>query len=170
MSSNLPIKLGRAATLVVAAIFAIMTLYWPREPFGPAEVIQSRGPLNLAEAKLLSGLPYPDSAKNIRFARFSQWVAYETFVRFEAPEADCIAFAERIMVAYDREHARSAPVKLGTFEGPIDRSIASSSHLDTHWFDVQAIRHGIVGGSGPSHSPKVWIDTARGVCYYKQTD
>ena len=37
-------------------------------------------------------------------------------------------------------------------------------------FEVQAIRHGIAGGSGPHHSPKVWIDTDRGVCYYKQTD
>ena len=107
---------------------------------------------------------------NIRVARFSQWTAYEIFVRFEAPKADCVAFAERIIAAHDREHARSAPVAFAEFEGPVERSVASTPHLETEWFDIQAIRHGVVGGSGPSHSPKVWIDTDRGVFYYKQTD
>ena len=56
------------------------------------------------------------------------------------------------------------------FPGRLTVRLVSSTLLETDWFDVYAIQDGMEGGSGPSHSPKVWIDTARGNFYYKQHD
>ena len=170
-SKNLHMKLGLSAAIVVAIIPVVLFLIWFREPFGSAEIIQSRKPLSVAEARRLSLLPYPDSSSNIRFAHFRQWIGHETFVRFEAPAEDCVAFAEKVLLRRQARHTpNQRPVASRSSTDLLTIRSHSSSDLNTDWFDVQSIRQGMEGGHGPSHSPKLWIDMERGVCYYMQTD
>jgi hypothetical protein len=168
-----------AAILAVVFLLAIPTyliIQWIREPFGPAEYFQSREPLSVAEARKLTGFPFPSSARNIRFAHFRHWVGYEDFVRFEAPSKDCITFAEQVIAAKKSPGDDKPADQLAEFGWHVDRPIATCRELNIDWFDVEKInrgttgKRGMVGGRGPSHAPKVWIDLERGVCYYWSHD
>jgi hypothetical protein len=156
---QLLIVFGCLALAGVAAISGLMILSWLSHPFGSATVIQSQRPLGLAEARRLTGLDFPDSAKAIRFAHFSEMTARETFLRFEANPADCVAYAERMI------HR-----KLSRSNGPVTRPFASSSILETDWFDPLVIRNGMGGSLDPRRGPMVWVDMDRGVFYFMQTD
>lgn len=136
-------------------------------PFGTAEIVQSRDPLSLNDAKRLTGLPLPDSAKNIRYAKFHQWIAYEAFVRFEAPKHDCVAFAESIISEAGEERPGTIAIALKRFADADPRiRTPTSSHLDIQWFDVGLIQDGLAADG----NPQVWVDLKRGLCYYWQHD
>jgi hypothetical protein len=38
------------------------------------------------------------------------------------------------------------------------------------WFDPENIKSGVEAGKRDSHTPKIWINTARGVFYFQYTD
>lgn len=167
-SLGCPIKLG---CLFAGLIPVLLILNCLRNPFG-AEVIRSERPMSLAEARAIFRHPYPDSAKNIRYAHFREWIGYETFLRFEAPVEDCLAFAEKIIADSHAYHGITDPLKpqLNPLKGPVEHSLVKSQDLKNDWFDIENIHQGLESRNGPSHSPKVWIDTERGVCYIWEHD
>ncbi len=166
-SRNLSIWVGLRLLAIGLAIPAMLVVGRLLDPFRRVDVFQSRVPLSLAEARNISQLPFPDSAKSIWYASFSQFVAYEAIARFEAPVADCLAFADRVVAESDAEARGAERSKL---DGLGDGSIAEPSLLKADWFDIQSMGRGVARGSGPHRGPKVWIDMQRGVCYYMRTD
>jgi hypothetical protein len=144
--------------LIIIAPLALVA-NWLREPFGGATLLLSQRPLTVDEARQQFAFDYPDSARRVRFASFSQWVAYEAILRFEAPADDCIAVAKRVTSA-----------GLVKIEGPSKERAFTSPHFRSEWFDPESIATGFSGGARGHRSPKVWVDTDRGVFYYLVTD
>jgi len=132
-------------------------------------VWQTSGPVTLQEASGRCPIPLPATAKNIQYAAYSHWAAYEAFVRFEAPATDCLAHVDAIIkMSPPYDH----PIKLM----PIDPSCLVlkmsdlPSAMKTSWFDLQRIKRGQWGGGGGSYWPQVWVDEDNGVFYYHITD
>ena len=47
-------------------------------------VTESRGPIDASKAESITGQKLPPGAKNIRAARYSQWIEYAQYLRFKA--------------------------------------------------------------------------------------
>jgi hypothetical protein len=126
----------------------------------------------------------PESASNVEFAFYGEWVALTELIRFEAPVEDCIATAQRWIEAYNKDNPnrtvqgiRSLPdvvgvTKLG--DGPeipvYGWPDIGTGPLQATWFKPQEIRQGVVAGNIGSHQPTIWVDTDNGVFYYRYTD
>jgi hypothetical protein len=149
----------------------LRVLIGPFPPYGEATVIESHGRLDLSEARQQFEFDYPESAHDIQFACYYEWIAIEEFVRFAAPVDDCVAFAEATIAQHNEAHpdrpARElCPIaEAGDFPEP-----ARSTALSIAWFNPKAIRQGFAGGNIGSHTPQLWVDTERGIVYYKYTD
>jgi hypothetical protein len=141
-------------------------LTWRLDPFAGATIVQSTRPISREEAGRLTAFRFPKSARNIRFAHFREWVACETFLRFEAPVDDCLVCARDLLAAHNSRNPGQPIARLRGLTLPVDRGDASSSVLDTSWFDVNSIQRGQEGGISSSRMPRIWVDTERGVFYY----
>lgn len=146
--------------LALLAAFAVGLM----KPFGGASLKQSQGPISLAEARGLWAFDFPDSAHDIQFYAFSEWIAHETLVRFEAPVEDCIATARRVLKAH-HEGDELAEIEPGT-----DAHVYANGRHKAPWFDPESIRSGRKPAGPGYHRPMVWVDTERGVFYYLNTD
>ncbi|MEN6449717.1 MAG: hypothetical protein ABFC96_04420 [Thermoguttaceae bacterium] len=143
------------------------------EEMSRATVAQSSGPLTVEQARRQTAFSFPDSAKNIQFATYRQWVATLDFVRFEAPVSDCCDTARKIIASHNKKNPDRKVLGLR----PLDRTNrnqpmaeSNTSPLSAPWFDPQTIRKGLVAGETHSDTPSIWIDTQRGVFYYQYTD
>ncbi|MDY7011409.1 MAG: hypothetical protein SVV80_11765 [Planctomycetota bacterium] len=128
------------------------------------------GPVPLAEANGCP-IPLPGSARNIQFYKWRQWNLFVEYVRFEASPQECLGHMQKVL-----EHWRSvfsAP-DYPDHEPPKDieetPTEALGEQFDVTWFDVQNIRKGKIAGGGGSGVPMIWVDTERGVFYYRLTD
>jgi hypothetical protein len=161
----LPMAILGGALLGFVGLCAWVT--WELERY---DLVESGGPVDLAEARRRLPFDYPDSAHHIRFASFSQFVAFEMLIRLEAPIEDCRAVAERVIAEHNARHPDRivpdlAAIGQDAHDPPID-----SAHFRTDWFDIAAIGNGLVGGKRGSHTPQVWVDLDRGVFYYLIND
>ena len=94
-------------------------------------------------------------------------------MRFEAPKEDCLATVAKAVEAYHYSGMTpDAVVELSQI-----RTIATGrDHLKevadfpVPWFDPENIKEGVEAGKRGSYTPKIWIDTKRGVFYFQYTD
>ena len=125
----------------------------------------------LAQAQKEFQFPLPPNAKNISYGLWSCGIGHEEYVRFEAPPETCLAHVAVVLEAYSpKEKVASQPSlpatsKITAIPGPW-----TSQEIDISWFDVQNIRNGVTAGSFGSQLPMVWVDTDRGVFYFRLTD
>jgi len=129
---------------------------------------QSNGPVSRALAKGHCVLDLPSSAHNVQYASIVGGVQYtEAFVRFEAPAPDCLAYASGLL-------AKSSPSK-PSLPAPTLQPTShparpgNDSKLHVEWFDIENIAEGVTAGEHTSE-PQIWIDTKRGIFYYRATD
>jgi len=93
-------------------------------------VTESHGVITAAKAESITGLKLPSEAMNIRTARYSQWVNYAEFVRFEAPVNVCLRCALKITPRQAMKPTDEYDLKYAAGAG---RSAAFS---DFTWFDL----------------------------------
>lgn len=132
---------------------------------------QTTKPLGLEEAGRKCPIPLPKEAKNIQYARYSDWAVHQSFVRFEVPHEIGVAHVEKVF----REHARRMKWR---FRSPTERAITKpprlsltpASDLRIGWFAIGSIRHGKTYGELNSWQPQVWIDTNRNLFFFCLTD
>ena len=135
-------------------------------------VIHSDHPLSLAEVKGMK-FPFPATATNIQFAEYQEFIAYEFVVRFEAPKQDCLATVAKVVEAFHSSGMSSDALADLSQVQPITldrRHIEKVANLPVPWFDPEKITVGVEAGKWESHTPRIWIDTARGVFYFQYTD
>jgi hypothetical protein len=141
-------------------------------------IIQSVQPESVEQARQnisASIMRLPDSAKNVQYAFYAEWIAVLQLVRFEAPVQDCRAVAEEIVAKHNAEHADRPIPGLRRID-PTGRDShlptfpISTEPLSAPWFNPETIQSGLVAGQFGSHTPLVWIDTKRGVLYYYYSD
>jgi|SRR5882672_3461584 len=130
-------------------------------------------PISLEEAEKTFTFPFPRSASNIQFACYKEFLACTILVRFEAPSADCIAavpaaldyqgFAEINKLSDEARVLR--PVSKMFFDKTQD-----TGPLVVPWFNPDQIGVGLETGFAGSYEQKVWIDTERGIFYYRLCD
>lgn len=164
-----------ASAFIVGLIVLVgggLVLYLAFRP----DITQSVQPETVEQARKhdvsMIGIPLPDSAKNVQYAFFSQWIALLELVRFEAPEEDCRAVAEAIVAKYNVECPdRKIPGlrSINCVPEP-DQPTVGRELLSAPWFTPQTIRTGLVAGACGGRQPMVWIDTQRGVLYYRRAD
>ena len=131
-------------------------------------VIQTPHPVSVASAKDCP-IPLPSAARRVEYGLYSEWIAYEAYVRFEAPVADCRLHALRLLTAYNKANP-DHPVPTEFTPVTEHPSLFASHELNLAWFDPQQIAHGSEAGAIGSHTPKIWIDESRGIFYYRLTD
>ncbi len=151
--------------LVVAVTFALL---W-QTPLIP-RYSSSGGPVSVERARRRCPIPLPASARNVQYKTFRFWVAYEEYVRFEAPVEDCVA---HVPVVIRQWNADSPSDLRQTSETPQPLEQAPRHPgmlLDVPWFDVENIKKGLSAGAGGPLVPTVWVDSQRGVFYYMVTD
>jgi hypothetical protein len=157
--------------LIIGILVAYITVGY--FPFAMTSVIvQSHRPETVQEARKHIDFEFPDSAKNIQYAYFSAFHAFDEVLRFEAPPADCRAIAERIIAKYNLDNPGSAVGALHkldpTLQDPSEHGRpVVSPELSAPWFDPNTIRSGLVGGVNEGDGPKIWIDTERGIFYFQ---
>ena len=150
-----------AALLVVA--YSVWAIGFPHRDY-------TSGPVTLAEAKDCP-IPLPDSARNIQFYTWRQLNLFVEYVRFEAPPQDCLGHVQAVLEDWrnkfdDSTYPNPAPLK-DIEETPRE---TCAKQYDITWFDVRNIRTGKAAGGGGSGIPMIWVDTERGVFYYRLTD
>jgi len=130
-------------------------------------------PISLQEAKKIFTFPFPKSASNIQFACYTEFLAYDVVVRFEAPSADCVAAVPAILdyegfakiTQLSEEDRVVRPISKLFFD-----KIQDTGALVVPWFNPEQIRVGLETGHAGSYQPKIWIDTERGILYYQLHD
>ena len=149
-------------TWAVLIVILSMVVWFAWEMFG-LHVEEPRGPVSASKAQSFAAIRIPAEATNIRIAGFRQWIQYQQFVRFEAPNAVCLRTATEIVpgeklvaVSSDELAHVSGPVRKGVFH-------------DFSWFDLRKATNVVEAGGGPS-KPRVWVDQDRGIFYYCKGD
>jgi len=156
------IIVGSALVLTVAVFIGLFFWYcW--HPY----IEQSNGPVSRDKALQHSSMPLPLSAHNVQYASSALWQNGESYVRFEAPVADCYALAKTIFTDHAKENSRYVIPKFQ----PVSHPEREKSHdLRIDWFDIDQISKGVVAGTGWGWEPKVWIDEERGIFYCEVHD
>jgi hypothetical protein len=163
-----------ALSLVIAAgvIFAVVAIKMWISPFGSPHAIRSERPLSVAEVKQLN-FPFPATARNIQFAEYQHFSAYQFALRFEAPKQDCLATVPKAVEAL---HGTKITPDILAELSKLQPLTAERNHVQqvgdfpVPWFDPETIKEGVQAGRRESHVPKIWVDTARGVFYFQYTD
>ena len=147
--------------------------------FSRPQVEATSRPLTLAEFRDQYGHEaLPQSASNIWYAHSSVGLGGRaSLYRFNAPAADCVAYAKQIMSkgGVDRQTGKATPlllVELKVSPDAIQHKFLKEAYgLDTAgWFDVECIKEGWEGRCSPSGLGHLWVDGKRGRFYYYWTD
>lgn len=126
-------------------------------------------PLSRSEltASLLP-VPIPPEASDIQFAEYREWQAYEMYVRFRAPTDVCGAYAKALI---DNQNAKPQTKRISEFRTMTTAPAkVSSTELSIDWFTPDTIKTGSEAGDDGSWNPRIWIDSERGIFYYRLTD
>jgi len=159
------------ACIVTAACIGGVLLLFHKRPvvwFDATEI--TKGPVPVEEARSVSPIPLPDSARNVYVYIFSQGPALDECVMFDAPVEDCMGHAALVL---EQAGGAGAPGGAAPEMQAIDPEVSpqESGTADLpEWFDVGTIREGSVSTGLGSFVPRVWVDAARGVFYYRRTD
>jgi hypothetical protein len=138
-------------------------------------IITTPSTVSLELAQKSCPITLPNSATNIQYGIWSLWQAHMTFVRFEAPVADCLKHAEKVLnedaVSYSIKGV--SIVESTDFPKPLNPGTPAEK-FDVNWFDVEAISNGIQFKlkSEQQYCPSiiVYVDQNRGVFYYQNYD
>jgi hypothetical protein len=144
----------------VAVLGLVVWFVWSLFGF---HVTESRGPITASKAESITDLKLPPEAKNIRAAKYSQWIEYAQYLRFEAPVDVCLRYASTVAPGAATQPADEFDLKNGA------RPIRSGAFDDFSWYDLDKAQNVVTAGGGPSQ-PQVWVDQTRGVFYYRKTD
>jgi hypothetical protein len=109
------------------------------------------------------GVPLPPEARNIRVAGWSQWIAHESYLRFEAPVPVCLQHAAKVL---PDETLLPVPANVLANIRPVQPGIFK----DFSWFDLTTAQNVVGAGGGGSQQPQIWVDQKRGVFYYRLMD
>jgi hypothetical protein len=153
---------GVLVFLFVLALGLYLASWWSVQRAMRADVRESSRPLTLAEARTETSFDLPDSAKNIQYGCYSEFIAFIELVRFEAPVEDCKAHALKLV----RKHSLKPLRKVSLAEGVL----SDIQPLKAPWFRPQEIRAPLMAGEPGSHQRMIWIDEENGVFYYQMTD
>jgi hypothetical protein len=121
-------------------------------------------------------VPYfdlPASASNIWYSTSTMGA---NLYRFDAPLADCLGYAQRLIATNNSTEQASwaVPTQLVAITGSpetINHGFLKGYGLKaTDWFDVENIGEGWTGSGSPSGRSGFWIDSKRGRFYYYWTE
>ncbi len=154
----LPVVLVAGTIVVVVAAIGFATA-----PANDLRVYEPAPFATAAEASKGCGIPIPPEATNVRFAGWSQWIAHEDYLRFEAPVSVCLRHAAVLVPGEALSPVPSARLAADA------RAPQPGIFRDMSWFDLGAAQN-VVGAGGGSQRPRVWVDQDRGVLYYRLTD
>jgi hypothetical protein len=138
--------------------------------------LESRKPLTVNAARRYTRFKFPDSAENIEFYHYQEWIAVNVYVRFEATVEDCIATAEEMIRSHNRENRDRKIQDLAPIvkdDSPANGDIQVMPSSDPAWFRPVEIKNGQFAGPAErfaNHCPNIWIDTENGVFYYEYSD
>lgn len=152
-----PVRLIVLIAILAIPLFIIWSLFFPHKS-------QTSGPVSLRDADGCP-IPLPPEARNIQYYKYSHWIEFREFVRFEASAEVCKSHVAKVVAKWRESHGDY--VAPGPLE-PISDSVDSYKTAPA-WFDVSSIKSGF-HANGNSSTPTFWIDTDRGVFYYKMTD
>jgi hypothetical protein len=155
------------SALVILLSFGLFYVCSPRRL-----VTRIDRPMTLTQAQRmreLADFPFPPTAHNIYYAGYSDWIAHETMIRFDAPAADCKAAMPRVIEWYERNRHWTYPTK----------EISAEVHLpepdrqflpEVKWWDRLTVRHGLFAGKDSSNTPQVWVDSDLERVYFFESD
>jgi len=145
-----------------------------RDPFGPPEIVREEKPLAVEQARAKNcPILLPDDAKNVQFASFSEFIAYDIMVRFEAPPNEGRDWAQHLVDLDAKEHKQpSTKIRLDPFN-PKAMQVSDPQAMDlgpVPWFDTTHITNGVTAIVPIGNYCQIYIDDQRGIFYYLQTD
>lgn len=121
----------------------------------------------------------PSEARNIQFVDFyAGFGGFSQHVRFEAPVETCREHAKRVLNAYNSkvtanfQRVRTSPAPLiPEHVQSVARSARSGQVVSrAAWFDIDEIQTGEAWGDDSGRGPVVFVDTERGIFYFRCTD
>jgi hypothetical protein len=159
---------------LVAIVAVLIFAHWFAESVfnaDPADCTRSVStPLSLGAARQEIDFPLPQGATNILFAEYSQWIAYDFMLKFDAPLGVCKSHALLLLQQHNTNMPeRLVPIELRPIDAPPE-PVPAEPPLNVTWFDIHNITNGFVGGAFGSHQPMIWVDADRGILYYRYTD
>ena len=164
------------AIVIVGAAFLIggVAVLVYLSPFSHMEagITITPSPISLELAKKGCPISLPESALNIQYGVWSLWQASMSFVRFEAPVADCLKYAERVLDEHVLAYNLTGASIVKNTDFPKQHNPGTpADNFDVSWFDVEAISSGVqfeLKFDQRSYgSPIIYVDQNRGVFYYK---
>ena len=168
-----PIKIiGIAAFILLGVSVAYKIVAFARDPFGPATIIREEIPLTVERARAKDcPIPLPDSARNVQFDFYCEFIDLDMLVRFEAPAGECRAFAQQLVDTHRTEEKRpSIKVSFESISSPPKDDLKDTEFGPVPWFDVASISEGVTAIVPVGNYAQIWIDDKRGVFYFRQTD
>jgi hypothetical protein len=153
---------GGLVFLFLLALGLYLASWWSVQKAMRADIRESSRPLTLAEARSEVSFDLPDSAKNIQYGCYSEFIAFIELVRFEAPVEDCKTHALKLV----KKHSLKPLRKVSLAEGVLSHI----QPLKAPWFRPQEIRAPLMAGEPGHLQPVIWIDEENGVFYYQMTD
>jgi len=165
------------ACVLLAVVLAVVACsIWTRRAIDvSSHVVSTSTPLSLAQARQKNcPIDLPNGADNVCFAAYSEWLAFEVYVKFDAPLDICKCHAIQLLKKHNEKVPdRAVPLELRILKAPL-YPIKPGPPLNIRWFDLDAIKHGFfAGGEGPNsgaHQPFIWIDSDGNTFYYLCTD
>ena len=126
--------------------------------------------MDLETARKQVDIPLPDSATEIFYGYYSEWMAYDFILRFKAPLETCKAHASILL----KHHNKTSPENLVSEKlqemTEIPEQISFTGFSNVTWFDIHNIKDGFIAGEFGSHQPRIWIDKTKNILYYRYTD
>lgn len=108
--------------------------------------------------------PIPDTASNVQYAVWSFGEVTQSWIRFEAPAADCLAHATS-MVQHFRNREGYAVTATPIAEDTGVLCVLDPTEVDLSWFEDCQDATGLVFRVSGGRAPVIWVDTNRGVFY-----
>lgn len=130
-------------------------------------IVKINKPITVEEARQKIKIPLPNEAAQILFAEYSQFIAHETYLKFEAPLEICQSHAVTLLNEFNTENQ---PIKLEPITTRLEDISISKELGKLRWFDIQNIKNGFIGVIKGQHGPVVYIDSDRNIFYYLYTD
>ncbi|MEO6052890.1 MAG: hypothetical protein ABIP97_02660 [Chthoniobacterales bacterium] len=128
-------------------------------------------PMTYEQAKKVVGdFPLPDSCRNVTYGIYADWQAYTCLVRFEAPVDVCIKQIDTVLAWDNQVYKRDKSYGREEIGKTVQGDTSTGWLKEVPWFKPGTIKRGIYTGENSSHIPQIWVDTEKGVFYYKEED
>jgi len=129
-----------------------------------ADVALSVVPQSREEAQEGCPIPLPESAANVQYAVWSFGEVLQSWIRFEAPPADCLAHAESMVQPF-RNRDGFTVTKTPIAEDTGVLCVLDPVEVDLSWFEDCRSATGTVFRVTGGRAPVIWVDTQHGVFY-----